>query len=47
MEEEKRKEKMKEKRNDKENVSLAYVWKQGGEGKRKKKMFVWFAKAEK
>ena len=37
MEEEKRKEKMKEKRNDKENVSLAYVWKQGGEGKRKNK----------
>ena len=37
MEEEKRKEKMKEKRNDKENVSLVYVWRQGGEGKRKKK----------
>ena len=36
MEEEKRKEKM-EKRNDKENVSLVYAWKQGGEGKRNKK----------
>ena len=37
MEEEKRKEKMKEKRNDKENVSLVYVWKQGGVGERNKK----------
>ena len=32
--EKKRKEKM-EKRNDKENVSLVYVWRQGGGGKRK------------
>ena len=28
---------MKKKRNDKENVSSVYVWKQGGEGKRKNK----------
>ena len=47
MEEKKRKEKM-EKRNDKENVSLVYVWRQGGEGKKKYiYIFIWFAKVEK
>ena len=59
MEEEKRKEMIKEKINDKErkkiNVSLAYVWKQGGEWKREKKkqqqivhfLSVWFGKKKK